>query len=264
MTDNQIPAPAEIFSRAVEEGDRRLDQPLLELVSTSFIAGFTVVFGIVALAMVEAMVEPLGDDLGRLAGALAFGLGIVFLVVGRVELFNENFFDPVAALFESADRWSVASLGRLWVVTLVFNLVGGVLFALVFAVEGVLPPESTTVLATFATESATRTAMDGFASAITGGALVSLLSFLLAGSTRVESQITLAYVVGFLLALGPFDHVVVTALHLFLGVLFGAPVEYATFGRILVVVTAGNFVGGLGLVTFTHITQAIGAGQSSE
>ena len=37
------PDPAEIFHRAVEEGERRLDQSLLELVSTSFIAGFTIV-----------------------------------------------------------------------------------------------------------------------------------------------------------------------------------------------------------------------------
>lgn len=43
------PDPAEIFHRAVEEGERRLDQSLLEPVSTSFIAGFTIVFGIVAL-----------------------------------------------------------------------------------------------------------------------------------------------------------------------------------------------------------------------
>ena len=32
------PAPNEIFRRAVKEGERRLDQSLLELVSTGFIA----------------------------------------------------------------------------------------------------------------------------------------------------------------------------------------------------------------------------------
>ncbi|MEA5406469.1 hypothetical protein VB773_01975 [Haloarculaceae archaeon H-GB2-1] len=51
-----------------------------------------------------------------------------------------------------------------------------------------------------------------FASAIAGGTLVSLLSFLLVGLNRVGSRFSLAYVVGFLLALGPFDHVVVTML----------------------------------------------------
>lgn len=51
----------------------------------------------VALGVVEALVEPsLGHGV-ELAGALALAVGLVFLTVGRTELFSENFFDPVAA-----------------------------------------------------------------------------------------------------------------------------------------------------------------------
>jgi formate/nitrite transporter FocA (FNT family) len=263
MTESPAPTPAEIFDRAVEEGQRRLDQPMLELVSTSFIAGFTIVFGIVALGLVESSLEPLGGEIAHLGGALAFGLGVVFLVVGRVELFNENFFDPSAAVIED-DSVSVGSLGRLWIITLIFNLAGGGLFAAVFVVEGVLPTGAKTVFATFATESMGRGAMAWFASGIAGGALVSLLSFLLLGTNRVGSRITLAYVVGFLLAIGPFDHVIVTALHLLFGLFFGASIEYARVGSMLAIVTLGNFVGGLGLVTFTHVAQAIGGDRSEK
>lgn len=85
---------------------------------------------------------------------------------------------------------------------------------------------------------------------------MTLLSFMLVGVITVGSRITLAYVVGALLTLGPFDHVIVTALHVVVGVLFGASVGYAAFGGMLVTVTAGNFVGGLGLVTLTHVVQA--------
>lgn len=97
-----------------------------------------------------------------------------------------------------------------------------------------------------------------FASGIAGGALVSLMSFLLVAVEGSGGLIAVSYIVGFLLALGPFDHVVVTVLHLFLGILFGPHVGFGAMGAMLVVVTAGNFVGGLGLVTFTHATQAIG------
>lgn len=250
-----------MFARAVEEGERRLDQSLLELVSTGFIAGFTIVFGIVALGIVEALLAPYGDGIAKLAGALAFGVGVVFLVVGRVELFNENFFDPTAAVVERSG-WQFGSLARLWLVTLPVNLAGGGLFALVFAVEGVLPSGSASVLRTFAVESAARGTLAWFASAIAGGALVALLSFLLLGVNRTGSRMTLAYIVGVLLALGPFDHVVVTVLHVFFGMLFGAGVDGETVLAMVGVVTAGNFVGGLGLVTLTHVTQAMGARQS--
>jgi len=99
------PDPDEIFDRAVEEGERRLDQSLLELTATSFIAGFTIVFGIAALGVVDALVEPRFGDVAHIAGALAFGVGVVFLVVGRTELFNENFFDPAAKAIDEDGSW---------------------------------------------------------------------------------------------------------------------------------------------------------------
>jgi len=256
---SSAPSPDEIFDRAVQEGERRLDQSLLELVSTSFIAGFTIVFGIVALGIVEGIVEPRFGAVARIAGALAFGLGLVFLVVGRVELFNENFFDPTAAAIERSGSRPLVALFRLWLVTLAGNLLGAGLFALVFSIEGVLPPAATTALAGFAEESAGHGNGAWFGRAVAGGALVSLLSFLLVAVDTAGSRLVLAYLVGFLLALGPFDHVVVTAIHLFLGVLFGADVGVGVAVSMLVVVTAGNFVGGIGLTTLTHVTQAMGA-----
>jgi len=253
------PPPAEIFQRAVDEGQRRLDQSSLELVSTSFIAGFTIVFGIAALGAVEALVEPQFGDAATVAGALTFGVGVVFLVVGRAELFNENFFDPVATAFDHDDSWLVGPLLRLWTLTFVFNFVGGGLFSLVVAVDGALPAGSPRVLRTVATGIATRTPLTVFASAIIGGALVSLLSYMLEGVDSVGSQIALAYSVGVLLALGPFDHVVVTGLHVFVGLLFGVQVEAGQLAVVFGVGTVGNLVGGVGLVTLSHVAQVRGS-----
>jgi formate/nitrite transporter FocA (FNT family) len=251
------PTPAEIFDRAAEEGRRRLDQSLLELLSTSFIAGFTVVFGLAALGIVHALVPERFGGLADILGALAFAPSLVFLVVGRTELFNENFADPIAAAAE-ADSWLVPSLLRLWSITLVLNLVGGVLFAVVVSTEGALPPGTGDALAAVGEEFTHRQPRTVFSNAIVGGALVSLLSFLLQASDSVGSRISLSLMVGFLLALGPFDHVIVTVLHIVLGVLFGAEVSYRTLAEIFVVATAGNAVGGIGLVTFTHVIQAEG------
>jgi formate/nitrite transporter FocA (FNT family) len=228
-------------------------------VSTSFIAGFTIVFGIAALGAVEALVEPQFGDVATVAGALTFGIGLVFLVVGRAELFNENFFDPVAAAVEHDDSWLVGPLVRLWVLTFIFNFVGGGLFAVVFAVDGALPSGSGHALRTVAAQIASRTPLTVFASAIVGGALVSLLSYLLEAADSVGSQIAMSYFVGFLLALGPFDHVIVTGLHVFLGMLFGAQIGLGELAVVLGVGTVGNFVGGIGLVTLSHVAQVRGS-----
>jgi formate/nitrite transporter FocA (FNT family) len=254
------PGPAEIFRRAVTEGERRLNQTTVELAATSFIAGFTVVIGIAALGITHAIVEPRFGEVARLAGALTFGVSLVFLVVGRTELFNENFFDPTAAAVVAPDTWLVRPLVRLWTLTFVFNVVGGVVLATFIAVEGALPPGTTAALATIAAEIVHRPPLGVFASAVLGGSIVSLLSFLLQAVDTAGSRIALSYMVGFLLALGPFDHVVVTALHVFFGVLFGAAVGYGDLLVVVVVSTAGNLTGGLGLVTLSHVAQVMGSG----
>ncbi|QDG50590.1 formate/nitrite transporter family protein [Persicimonas caeni] len=252
------PKPSEIFHRAADEGDRRLGQSMLELVSTSFIAGFTIVFGLVALGIAHSLVKPQWGQVSQLAGALAFAVGLVFLIVGRAELFNENFFDPVATAFEQGELKAGAIL-RLWGLTFLLNLVGGGLFALVFGVAGVLPKGAASALATLAEEIAGRGVWTVLASAFVGGALVSLLSFMLKGVNSVVGRILMAYLVGFLLAFGPFDHVIVTVLHVFFGILFDAAVDFGDLFRIMGLVTAGNLVGGVGLVTFSHVAQAKGA-----
>lgn len=253
------PNPSEIFERAVEEGERRLDQSLLELVSNGFIAGFTIVFGIVALGIAHALTEPVLGEAATIAGAVALAIGVVFLIVGRAELFNENFFDPIAKAFAKREPGILSRIFRLWSITFLLNLVGGVLFALFFSVRGVLPEGARSALAKIAEEIAARGDWATFVSAIMGGGLVALLSFLLQAVNSIGSRIAVAYLVGFVLALGPFDHVIVTVLHLFFGILFGAPPGFGTLAEVMAIVTAGNLVGGVGLVTLSHIAQAEGA-----
>lgn len=79
-----MPRPDEVFQRAAREGGRRLQQSLLELIATAFIAGFTIVFGIVAQGVTQAALSGvLPVAAAKVAGALAFASGLVFLVVGR-------------------------------------------------------------------------------------------------------------------------------------------------------------------------------------
>ncbi len=254
------PGPQEIYDRAKHEGRRRMSMPFLEQVATGFIAGVTIVFGIVALGVVQALLEPqLGRGVAALAGALAFGIGLVFLIVGRTELFSENFFDPVAAAIDEqgAGRWG--RLLRLWVTILVLNLVGGGVLIAVLTVDGALPHGSPEALVAVAEEIVRKEWAATLARAVLAGALITLLSYMLEAVNSATSRILVAYLVGVFLALGPFDHVVVSALHVFFGILFGAEIGFGTLAVIMAIVTAGNLIGGLGLVTLTHIAQVKGA-----
>jgi formate-nitrite transporter family protein len=250
--------PDEIFDRAADEGQRRLDQSWLELVSTGFIAGFTVVFGIIAMGIVEGLSRPSVGEMSKLLGALAFAPAIAFLVVGRAELFSENFFDPVAAAFKHRQRGLLSRLMRLWVVTLALNLVGGALLVAVLSVEGALPVGAIDGLTRVSEEIVGRSPLATFARAIIGGALVALLSFLTIAADHSGARITLAFLVGFLLALGPFDHVVVSALHTGFGLSLGATIGWLSALEVTAIAILGNLLGGVGLVTLSHAAQVRG------
>src|SRR5205814_10252337 len=93
------PQPEEIYERTKEEGERRLERPVLELVSTALAAGFDVVAGVVVLALLSAQLRHrFGIEAAHVFGAIGFGIGFVFIVVGRGELFTENFRVPIAGL----------------------------------------------------------------------------------------------------------------------------------------------------------------------
>lgn len=259
MVVNDAPSPEEIYNRGIDDGRRRLNMPLLEKSATGFIAGVTIVFGVVALGIVYAAVEPtLGTGLAELLGSLAFGIGLIFLVVGRTELFSENFFGPVVATAQERDRRAWVPLVTLWLVILALNLVGGIVLAALLTVEGGLPDGTPEALSKIADEIVAKSAAATFVRALAAGALLTLLSYMLHACDSVASRIGIAFIVGFFVAIGPFDHVVVSALHLLFGMWFEASVTYADIATNIGISSAGNVTGGVVLVTLTHMAQVKG------
>ena len=250
------PTPEQIYERATAEGDRRLSVSVLDQISTGFIAGVTIIFGLVALGTVDALVAPrFGAGAGSLAGAAAFSIGVVFLVVGRSELFTENFFDPVAAAIQHHGRHPWTRLLQLWGVTLVLNLVGGALLVALLTVDGALPAGAADTLSRLAEEIAGKSWAATLVRAVLAGALITLLSYMLNAVDTVTARILVTYMVGFFLALGPFDHVVVSALHLLFGIWLDGAASYGALAVNVALSTTGNILGGLLLITFTHTAQ---------
>ena len=111
----EIPQPEDIYRRTKAEGARRLERPLLEVISTALAAGFDIVAGVVALGIVGARLEgKTGVGPAHVVASLAFGIGFIFLVVGRGELFTENFLVPITAVGSSAARCAGGATGSCW------------------------------------------------------------------------------------------------------------------------------------------------------
>lgn len=84
------------------------------------------------------------------------------------------------------------------------------------------------------------------------------MTWMLQGAASSGSRIVIAWIVGAFVALGPFNHVVVTVLHLVFGHVYGVHVTLADYLAVGAVATAGNIVGGLVFVTLTRLVQVKG------
>jgi formate/nitrite transporter FocA (FNT family) len=252
--------PDEIYARAREEGRRRLTRPLLELSATALVGGFDVAFGVVAFALAAgAVAGAAGTGLAHLAGALAFGIGFVFVVVGKSELFTENFLVPIAGL-DRGDRASWLKLGELWLAALTLNLIGGTTLALIVTSKGVVPGSSQHEVVRLAERLAGHGAAAAFLSAIVAGALMTLMTWFVEGAAEsMGVRILMSWIVGALIALGTFNHAVVSTIELVFGMRYGANVSVGDLFANLGLAVAGNLVGGLLLVTFARTAQAFAA-----
>lgn len=98
--------------------------------------------------------------------------------------------------------------------------------------------------------------VQSLASAMLGGVLITLMTWIQRASRDAVSQLLIAVVTGFLLAAPPLDHSVVGALEMLAG-LFTGDASYGwldAFGAACWAVF-GNVIGGLGLVTMLRMVQ---------
>jgi formate-nitrite transporter family protein len=253
------PQPEEIYERTREEGKRRLSRPLLELAATALVGGFDVAFGVAAFGLTAASVEPhFGSDLAHFVGSIAFGLGLVFVVVGKSELFTENFLVPITGLERERTAW--LKLGELWAASLILNLVGGTVLAVVLTSQGILRHGTSTALIRLSEHVSGYDPLTAFLSAFAAGALMTLMTWFVEGAAEsMGVRIIMAWLVGFLLLLGSFNHAVLSTIEIVFGMRYGAHISAGDLFGNLGLSVAGNLVGGLVLVTFARSAQAFAA-----
>lgn len=256
--------PEELYARARAEGERRLSRPLLELVATALVGGFDVAFGVVAFALTAGAVDASGrPELAHLAGAIAFGIGFVFVVVGKSELFTENFLVPIAGL-DRGNRGSWLKLGELWAGTLLLNLVGGATLAVIVTAQGVLPKAGHEQLVRLAERLTEHGALAEFLSAVVAGALMTLMTWFVeaAAAESIGVRIVMSWIVGAVIAAGIFNHAIVSTIEIVFGMRYGAAVPVGDLFANLGLAVGGNLLGGLLLVTFARSAQALAASSS--
>jgi formate/nitrite transporter FocA (FNT family) len=233
------------FERTVDEGRQRLERTWPSLLATGTIGGLDVGVGLLGLLVVRQQTG------SALLAALAFSIGFVALALANSELFTENFLVPIAAV--AAKQAGPSRVGRLWLGTLVMNLVGGwLVMGLVIAAFPRLRP-----VAIDQADQYIRLGIGtaAFASALLGGMVITLMTWMQHSTESVPAKLIAVVGAAFLLAAAPLNHAIVGSLEMFGALHAGAPFGYLDWLGTLAWAALGNAIGGIGLVTILRLVQ---------
>lgn len=229
----------EAFDRIVAEGKTRLARRMPALISTGLLGGIDIGTGVLAYLLIDHYTG------NKLLAGIAFSIGFIALLLARSELFTENFLVPVTAAVAKPGRFG--SLLRLWVVTLLGNLVGGwIITWLILTALPELKPQAVTAGMHYATLGIS---LRSFALAVLAGAVMTLMTRMQHSTESLGVQLVPAVVIGALLPIGQLFHCILDSFFMFSALIAGAPFGYLNWLSALGWAAFGNIVGGVVLVT---------------
>jgi formate/nitrite transporter FocA (FNT family) len=247
-----------VWDESVDEGERRVDRTIPALLATGFVGGVDVMLGITAMVVLSGGLSAvMPHDTAHALAASVFGIGFVFILIGRSELFTENFLVPVSTVMHGSR--SPMALLRLWGFTLVGNIVGLLVLAAILTRAGLVPPSALHAASKVAETFADRDMSGALLSGIVAGTTMTLMTWL-AHATRDETaKVWIGLLVGFVLAAPSLNHAVVSFGEMSFGIMAGkGHAHWLDLAQNFPWAVLGNLIGGLGLVTAMRLVQVRG------
>ena len=249
--------PIQIEERAEDIGSRRLDRSNLEILLTAIIGGGEVSLGaLAAMTVLGAVLRLLpGADLyvGLALAGVAFPIGFLFVIVGRSELFTENFLIPVVSVFKTAR--TPGPLARLWAVSWLGNMIGCLGTAALLLVPDAVGAPIRDGYAAYTQYKLTIPPPAIFVSAVLAGGVMTTLTWALLSVEHTVGRMLVIGAAAYVLMAANLSHSIVSASIL----IVGSVLTNHGAGEVIVwllIATAGNLVGGVGLVTLFRLAQA--------
>lgn len=228
------------YESTASEGGDRLNRSWRTLVSTGFLGGVEISLGVLAYLLT------VHETHSHLLGGLAFSIGFMALFLAHSELFTEGFYYPIVAVF--AREGTLLQLIRLWVVTLLTNLLGG--WLTMGLVVLAFPQLHDTLVESSDYFLGIGLSWRGLALAVLAGAVITLMTRMQAGTDSPGAAIAASVGGAFILAGAPLFHSVLDSIILFGAILSGVPgATYLHWLEWVWWVIPLNMLGGLLLTT---------------
>lgn len=243
--------PARIAQLVEEVGVRKARLGFGPTLALAVLAGAFIAFGAMFFTVVVTGSE-LGYGPTRFLGGMAFSLGLVLVVIGGAELFTGN--SLVLIAWANRDIPTTALL-RNWGIVYVGNLIGAGATAVLVHLSGSLAAGGGSVGDTAVAIATAKLALDPGAAFVRGilcNVLVCLAVWMCFAAHSVSGKVlAILFPITAFVALG-FEHSVANMYLLPVAMLHSGLVDAAGLAENLLVVTAGNVVGGGVLVALVY------------
>ncbi len=236
--------PLYVLDKSIDEGKRRLSRSVLELLFSGIIGGISVTLGAIASSAASGGIS--NHQISLIVASAILPIGFFILKLTNTDLFTANFLIPVTPILEKQGK--VSRLMRLWAVTYIGNFIGVLiilLFILIGGTEsmGMYAANHFIALAEFKMN---RPIMETFISAVFGGMLITLMTWLVLSVKDRVAKLIAIWIIIFTISIGMFTHVILSSAEVFIGAAAGAPFNVATwFIHLGLPGTVGNMAGGV-------------------
>lgn len=246
-----------ILQIQINEGIEELQRPASGQFLSALSCGLNLGIGVFSLLMMASTLGAIaGPGVTHLMKAFVYTFGFVLAIMSQTELFTEH--TTLAVLPVFAGDATVRSLGQLWGLVYLGNIVGGAMFAVFLSVAG--PSLHLIDPSTFVGTAKTFIDLSvvGVASgAILAGWLMGLLSWTLTSVGDSISRLLVIIVCTFPIGFGHLPHCVAGNIEVIAGMLAGADITLVEWAQFMTVTTLGNIVGGVVFVTLLNYSHVV-------
>jgi formate/nitrite transporter FocA (FNT family) len=237
--------PGKVVYRAIyREGAEELARDSSALAWSGLAAGLSMGFSLLGEAFLRAHLPD--AEWRPLVAKLGYSVGFLIVILGRQPLFTENTLTVILPLLKVKHGGLLANVGRLWLVVLVANIAGSLIFTAAIVFLPILDPAVKQAAIAIGQEALAPGPASILARGVFAGWLIALMVWLLpfAETARVAVIVIITYIVG----LGGFSHVIAGSAEVFTLSWQGLEPWTTTVGAYALPALIGNTVGGVALV----------------
>lgn len=234
----------DILSTVLHEGETMFGLQNKTVFLSSIIAGLEIGFSYLLICSLYFFWSGRLPDgtIFKLFG-IVYPVGFIMVIVGKSALFTEQ--TSIVALPVLNGQRSVLNLLRIWSTVILGNIIGGMIFALFISYLGPqLNLFTHETMAVIGEHILNYDSLVIFASAVTAGWLMGLLTWLLSSIVNSITRLVLIFMITAIIGLGGFHHSIVGNIEVFGAWLYSDTVTFLDYIKFLGLTLLGNGVGG--------------------